>query len=417
MKKNISIVISLFLLFLIFTSCEQEEQINSLKSVESEITIDKNAQTLLEPTTLTKDEIAENSCADPKETVLYAGQHIKVGKVLISNDEDMLYVTYDVNDTKWWLKETHLYVGDIENAPFGSSGNPKIGHFPYHGDHDLLKEVTFTIPLEDLDDCFSIISHAVVVISENGSSTSSETAFGYGDNEFDGNRWGWFLDHCVESCDDNDDGDNDDGNNDDDDDDDGSDDDDNDDGDNDDGNNDDDDGSDDDGSEDDGNGGNNSDCMEAYAYNSVNASVASCFIDDGFDSWGWTNELVYSEDFYRLPPVTQRFPIYANADYCDLQNGSIIGHLEITISAGDSQASATIAYVINNDLIIADLNLYVGTDTYPLDANDKQTISFEYYNYSFNDFGVDHSINNIAWPVTDVFFIAQATVCPSEVKP
>lgn len=406
MKKNFSIVISLFLLFLIFTSCEQEEQINSLKSVESEITIDKNAQTLLEPTTLTKDEIVENSCGDPTETILYAGQHIEVGKMIISNNEEMLFVTYDVNDTKWWLKETHLYVGDIEDAPFVSSGNPKIGHFPYHGDHDLSKEVTFTIPLEDLDDCFSIISHAVVVLSENGSITSNETAFGFGDHEFDGNRWGWFLDHCKESCDDNDDGSDDDDNDDDGSDDDGSDDD-----------GSDDDGSDDDGSDDDGNGGNNSDCMEAYAYNSVNSNVAFCFIDDGFDSWGWTNEIVYSEDYYKLPPVTQRFPIYANADECDLQNASIIGYLDITISAGDSQATATISYVINNDLIISDLNLYVGTDAYPLDANDKQTISFEYYNYSFNDFGVDHSINNIAWPVTDVYFIAQASVCPSEVKP
>ena len=398
MKKNISIVISLFLLFLIFASCEPEEQINSLKSVESEITIDKNAQTLLEPTTLTKDEIAENSCGDPKETILYAGQHIKVGKVIISNNEEMLFVTYDVNDTKWWLKETHLYVGDIEKAPFVSSGNPKIGHFPYHGDHDLRKEVTFTIPLEHLDDCFSIISHAVVVMSENGSNTSSETAFGYGKNEFDGNRWGWFLDHCVESCDDNDDGDNDDGSGEDEDED---------------GSNDDN----DDGSDDDGSGGNNSDCLEGYAYNSVNANAALCFMDEGFDSWGWTNEIVYSDDYYRLPPVTQRFPIYANADECDLQNGSIIGYLDITISAGDSQATAKIAYVINSDLIISDLNLYVGTDAYPLDTNDKQTISFEYYNYSFNDFGVDYSINNIAWPLTDLYFIAQATVCPSEVKP
>ena len=157
--------------------------------------------------------------------------------------------------------------------------------------------------------------------------------------------------------------------------------------------------------------------MEAYAYNSVDANVAFCFKDDGFDTWGWTNQIVYSEDYYRLPPVVQSFPIYANADECDLQNGSIIGHLEITISAGDSQAIATIAYVINNDLIIDDLNLYVGTDAYPMDINDRQTISFEYFNYSYNDFGIDHSINNIAWPLTDVYFIAQASVCPLEVQP
>jgi len=394
MKKNKSIVISLFLLFLIFTSCEQEEQINSLKSIESEITIDKNFQTPLEPTTLTKDEIAENSCGDPKETILYAGQHIAVGKMHISNNEDMLFVTYDVNDTNWWLKETHLYVGDIEDAPFVSSGNPKIGHFPYHGDHDLSKEVTFTIPLEDLDDCFSIISQAVVVLSENGSITSSETAFGFGDHEFDGNRWGWFLDHCKESCEDNNDGSDDDGSDDDDDDD-----------------------EEDDGDQDENNDDYNSGCMEAYAYNSIITNVAFCFIDEGFDSWGWTNKIVYSEGYYSLPPVVQSFPIYANADECDLQNGSIIGQLEITISAGDSQAIAKIAYVINSDLIISDLNLYVGTNAYPMDTNDKQTISFEYFNYSFNDFGIDHSINNIAWPLTDVFFIAQATVCSSEVKP
>jgi hypothetical protein len=402
MKKNFSIVISLFLLFLVFTSCEQEEQVNSFKSIESEITVDKNAQLSFEPNSLSLDEITDNSCGDPVGKILYAGQHIVVGTVFISNDENNLFVTYDVNDSNWWLKETHLYVGNIDDAPFVSSGNPKIGHFPYHGDHDLCKDFTFTIPLAELDDCFSIISHAVVVQSENGSITSSETAFGYGDNQFDGNRWGWFLDHCKESCENNTDGSDDDGSDDDDDDD---------------GSDDNDSGYEDNDSDQDGyNGGYNSGCMEAYAYNSVGTNAAFCFEDDGFDSWGWTNEIVYSEAYYSFPPVTQSFPIYANADECNLQNGSIIGQLEITITAGDSQATATIAYKINNDLIISDLNLYVGTDPYPLNTNAMQTISSEYFTYSFSDFGPDHSINNISWPLTDVYFIAQASVCPLEVK-
>lgn len=395
MKKKISIVISLFLLLLIHTSCDQEEQINSSKSVDSEITIDKSAQIPFESTTLKKDEIAENSCDDPVETILYAGQHIVVGKVYISNDDENVFVTYDVSSSNWWLQETHLYVGDIDDAPFGNTGNPKIGHFPYHGDHDLIKEYTFTIPLDQLEDCFSVISHAVVVQKENGSVSSKETAFGHGDNEFDGSRWGWFLDFCEQSCEKDGDGEN-------------------------------------SGNEDplEGNGEeeNNGqtgttdekqlDCMDAYAFNSASESNAYCFEDDGFNTWGWTNKINYSNDFYRLPSVVQIFPIYASAYGCDISQGVQIGQVEVTISAGDSEAMAKISYVISDkDLTLTDLNLYVGTDAYPSDSNDQQTIAFEYFNYSLSDFGIDQSINNIPWPLQDMYFIAHARVCPPAALP
>jgi len=395
MKKKISIVISLFLLLLIHTSCDQEEQINSSKSVESEITIDKSAQIPFEPTTLKKDEIAENSCDDPLETILYGGQHIVVGKVYISNDDENLFVTYDVSSTNWWLQETHLYVGDIEDAPFGNTGNPKIGHFPYHGDHDLTKEYTFTIPLDQLDDCFSVISHAVVVLKENGSVSSKETAFGYGENEFDGSRWGWFLDFCEQSCDKTDDGED----------------------------------SDNEESQDGSNGDNNngqtgntgeeqSNCTDAYAFNTLIENDAYCFEDDGFNTWGWTNKIAYSDDFYRLPPVVQIFPIYADAFHCDISQGVQIGEVQVTISAGDSEAMAKISYVISDkDFTLTDLNLYVGIYDYPMNSNDQKTIDFDYFNYSLNDFGIDQSINNIPWPLQDVYFIAHARVCPTAALP
>lgn len=158
--------------------------------------------------------------------------------------------------------------------------------------------------------------------------------------------------------------------------------------------------------------------MQAYAYNSVNEPKAYCFSDDGFDTWGWTNEIVYNEDFYKLPPVVQNFPLYTDAYDCDLEKGTIIGRLEITISAGDSQALAKIKYVINNsDLVLSDINLYLGLGAYPIDENDNETISFDYFNYSIHDFGTDRSIDNIPWPLDDVYFIAQATVCSREALP
>jgi len=397
MKKNISIVISLFLLFLIFTSCEQEDQINSFKSVESEITIDKNAQIPLEPTTLTKDEITENSCGEPVGHDLYAGQHIMAGTVFISRDEENLYVTYDLSGTEWWLKETHLYVGEYEDVPQGNSGNPKIGNFPYHGDHDMTQEYSFTLPIDDegLEGCFIIIAHAALVSKENGTITSSETAFAFGEdkygepNEFTGNRWGWYLDYCLEPCEDQgEEG------------------------------NEGEEGEDEEEdslseNEDDGNGETGLICEDTYAFYDSNAS---CFTSEG-NGWGWSNKIDYDDAYYILPGgVTYILPLYESNEACDISTGIPIGHVEVTVQAGDGEALASIKYVLDiEEWSIQDIQLYVGSVSLLSESNNLETLTFENFNYVLEDFE-DNYIEGVLWPF-DAYLIAYAKICPPETNP
>ena len=47
----------------------------------------------------------------PEERILYAGQHIPVGKVVVSDDGTTLNVVYEITELGWCITTTHLYVG------------------------------------------------------------------------------------------------------------------------------------------------------------------------------------------------------------------------------------------------------------------------------------------------------------------
>ena len=182
-------------LILLFTSCDQQGEMEILESSNSSIQIDKSKQIILQPTTLTKSEISEASCGESKVVTLTAGQHIDVGTITVSNDETNLYVIYETTGN-WVITETHLYVGPEAGIPLNNSGNPRIGHFPYHG----VDDEPFTIPLADLGDDFVIVAHAVVDKVINGQTVQSETAFGCGEFTFPGNRWGCYFDYEKQEC-------------------------------------------------------------------------------------------------------------------------------------------------------------------------------------------------------------------------
>ena len=181
MKRiNLLGCIILFSIF-IFTSCDSNEGV---------IEFDKSNA---------KDFSQENPCGEEKVLPLIAGQHINIGTVTISNDETNLYVTYETTGD-WVLTETHVYAGPDEDIPYTKKGNPKFGHFPYKEEHNNVQSFTYTISLGTLDDCFSVITHAATEKIVNGQSEQGETAFGCGDKEFPGNRWGCYTDYCVQEC-------------------------------------------------------------------------------------------------------------------------------------------------------------------------------------------------------------------------
>ena len=396
--KKISILFYLVLSFFTYLSCEQQDEINSVNSTDLQISIDKNSQINLVPTTFTKEQIESNSCGEIVTTTLFAGQHINAGTVTISNDETNLYVTYSVTGN-WWLSETHLYVGSVNNLPLNGGGNPKIGHFPYHGNHELVKTYPFTIPLDQLEDCFIVSAHAVVIKKENGEVTGSETAFADGNNEFPGNRWGWYIDYCQEDCTDDNDDDNDDDDNDDDDDD----------------NDDDDDGGNDDNSDDESEA-----CLDAFAFNESDSTCFTYINSDSNTIAGWSN----SFNFDGQMDKQYILPLFAKVDNCsndpNKDSNIYIGDVEIYLfsnGVGDGKVLySTVKYVIkNDDYELSDVYLYL--DDYVNPNNfDPSKGDYNYDNSNSYWNSSTSSFENMPWPqgdynVSDTYIIPDALVC------
>lgn len=151
-------LIVLGLVFSLLLSCKKEERISKIANDNGQIyTNYLNEQKEIEKFTL------------------FAGQHIDCGSLLVSNDEDFIYVKYKTNDN-WHLKETHLYLGKKELMPSNKKGNPKVGNFPHNDVHQPIQEFEYKISKIDLD-CFTIAAHASVELIESEEVVQQETAW------------------------------------------------------------------------------------------------------------------------------------------------------------------------------------------------------------------------------------------------
>lgn len=145
---------------------------------------------------------------------LYAGQHLDVGSVTVSNDSDNLYINYHLDYQGASFGTLHAWAGGaVADVPSNNQGTPVPGKFPYKPDATGLTDYTITIPfssinvagLPDGTNCQSlnlaVVTHAEVNIDNDGDGTvdQQETAFG-GDNPVDVDnpgRWWYFGDYTI----------------------------------------------------------------------------------------------------------------------------------------------------------------------------------------------------------------------------
>lgn len=149
---------------------------------------------------------------------LWAGQHNDAGKVVITNDDDNLYVTYNTNQSADLL-EVHLHVYTAgDELP---TKRPVPGQAPYKASGLYADSYTVVVPFADLGtsvncgDKFYFAAHASLT-SDNDSDDSTdepsgltldgETAYSGGNTPFTGSKGGgaWFYlaEYSVECCDD-----------------------------------------------------------------------------------------------------------------------------------------------------------------------------------------------------------------------
>ncbi len=342
MKKNYLWSYSLVALFLLCIACNSED-------VNFEFNEKSSAQ--------------QTTCEDAKIVTLIAGQHIDAGTVTVTNDEENLYVTYQTNDD-WSISETHLYVGPEEDIPQTRSGNPKIGHFPYHGDNND----PFVIPLSDLNDCFVIVAHAVVNKIVDGEIKQSETAFGCGDKEFSGKRWGCYFEYCKKDCE------------------------------------------------------VEKECVDAKGL--FYKPLSLCFSEGGFSEWGWTNliKFIILDEYQNNNGKNWQMPLYINeeGEQCTEQDKIQIGYIELNVfydADNNNLPSLSAEYILTDSSYeLSEVSFYFGFDKYPTDSEGNFTTSPEYYTYKVDNLdGNDFKLPTIAFDKEKLgaysYFIPHAKVC------
>ncbi|GIU70312.1 MAG: hypothetical protein KatS3mg002_1548 [Candidatus Woesearchaeota archaeon] len=142
-----------FSIILIFSACQSAEDITSPASE-----LDKkgaNTQVTITPVNTVP---GTETCVE-----LVAGQHYVVGTVCIKTEGSNLKVKYNLTDSDWSITETHLaVVGNPNDFPRTSNGNPKVGNFPYKGTHNNVSEVEYSVPIGNLPPTVYVAVHAVV---------------------------------------------------------------------------------------------------------------------------------------------------------------------------------------------------------------------------------------------------------------
>lgn len=169
-----------------FTCCKKESLQPSLQSSLSN-----------------SDEVAEKpikgaSCGNVTVVDLIAGQNMKAGYVIVSNNKKSVFVTYKVNEGMN-IEELNLYVGDFRLMPKTKTGNPIPGQFTFVKKFsEPMREYTFTIPIFLMRNCFKVAAHATL---RDIKEKSTEGAWGQGlaINESEGS-WGMYFGVCKQSC-------------------------------------------------------------------------------------------------------------------------------------------------------------------------------------------------------------------------
>ena len=96
-----------------------------------------------------------------------------VGTVTVSNNETQVCVEIDIEESGWWITETHIVVAEtLAGIPTNTKGTSAVpGDFAYEQYYDISVEQThaeYCVVLEDIDDgveagdTFVVAAHAVV---------------------------------------------------------------------------------------------------------------------------------------------------------------------------------------------------------------------------------------------------------------
>ncbi|MEN8119442.1 MAG: hypothetical protein ABFS35_03810 [Bacteroidota bacterium] len=141
-------------------------------------------------------------CNDDLIFNLLGETSINHGTISVNNDEDNLYVTFNI-DEGWTLYLSGVYAGALADVPVDAGG--EIDPFQFEVvDHGFNgpSVYTYAFPLIDLDECF-IISAVAKILPTGATNTDTYDIVWTKDHLFVGypNTWGGgYAEYCEQDC-------------------------------------------------------------------------------------------------------------------------------------------------------------------------------------------------------------------------
>ena len=145
-------------------------------------------------------------------------------------------------------------------------------------------------------------------------------------------------------------------------------------------------------------------CETAFALLGEDPEIG-CFLNDGFDRWGWTNLISESDEAYVMP-------LWSGAGQCDTDKGVHSGNAVVTYLNG----TVSVEYHMFEGFVLKEAHVYVGYDPYPSQKRGKTTVytvAPGQYNYNSGSLDDVDELTDIIFEGLegDVYVIIHGVAC------
>jgi hypothetical protein len=133
--------------------------------------------------------------------------------------------------------------------------------------------------------------------------------------------------------------------------------------------------------------------------------ISTCFLDEGFNRWGWTIGPVASWNGNRT------YSIFAGAGQCDISKGELAGKVILNYFNGVAQVD----FIAEDGYVFKETHLYIGNDQFPMQIRGNRevpTVAPGQYPFKHDNLdNADKDSYTVDGLSGDIYIIAHSVVC------
>jgi len=133
--------------------------------------------------------------------------------------------------------------------------------------------------------------------------------------------------------------------------------------------------------------------------------ISTCFLDEGFNRWGWTIGPVASWN------GDHTYSIYAGAGQCDMSKGELAGKVILNYYNGVAQVD----FIAEDGYVFKETHLYIGNGQFPMQRRGNREVptvapgQYPYKHGNLDNVVMDsYTVEGLSG---DVYLIAHSVVC------